>query len=207
MKQKLTIVLLIIIFGVGLYFLIRPKDETKENMDLQNTQPVGRSAATLNTTMGEIKIVFYNEDAPQTVANFISLASKDFYNGLPFHRVVEGFVVQAGDPFCAEPPRGTGRCGTGGPGYRFEDELNPNTPSYREGYKKGVVAMANSGPDTNGSQFFILLEDAPYLPHDYTIFGRVVEGQDVVDAMGRVEVDESERPKTPIVIESIRIEN
>ena len=96
--------------------------------------------------------------------------------------------------------------GTGGPGYTFADELNPATESYKRGYLKGVVAMANAGPNTNGSQFFILLQDRPTLPHLYTIFGRVIAGQDVVDTIGRSAVDDNDRPTTPVVMSSVTAE-
>src|SRR3989344_9454634 len=126
---------------------------------------------TLETNFGEIKFETYDSDVPKTVQNFITLAQKGFYDNLTFHRVVKGFVIQGGDPLGN---------GTGGPGYQFEDELNPATESYKAGYQKGVVAMANAGPNTNGSQFFIMLEE-DQLSHNDTIFGRVVKGQEVVD--------------------------
>lgn len=119
----------------------------------------------LETDKGTIRFNLLADEAPLTVSNFVFLAQKKFYDGLTFHRVEPGFVVQGGDP------NGTG---TGGPGYKFADE-----PVKRE-YKRGIVAMANSGPNTNGSQFFIMLADTP-LPPQYTIFGEVTEGMDVVD--------------------------
>lgn len=122
---------------------------------------------TIETTKGTIVIELYPTDAPKTVSNFVYLATQKFYDGLTFHRYVEGFVIQGGDP--------TGN-GTGGPGYKFEDE------KVTKAYKKGIVAMANAGPDTNGSQFFIMLEDVP-LPPAYTIFGKVTSGMDVVDQL------------------------
>ncbi len=151
---------------------------------------------TIETNLGEIKFTTYDSAAPKTVKNFIDLANKGFYKNLIFHRVISGFMIQGGDP------KGNG---TGGPGYSFEDELNPATPSYQEGYKKGVVAMANAGPNTNGSQFFIMLADNP-LPHSYTIFGKVVEGQSVVDAIGKVKTDSSDRPLQPVVMQSVTVE-
>lgn len=161
---------------------------------------------TLKTSKGTVVFETYDKDAPKASENFVALAGKGYYDGLIFHRVVAGFVAQGGDPFCSKNPAGDkGVCGTGGPGYQFEDELDPNTDSAREGYKKGVVAMANSGPNTNGSQFFITLADVP-LPHQYTIFGRVVSGEDVVDAMGKVMVGAGDRPLEPVVIESVTVE-
>ncbi|HPL92979.1 MAG TPA: peptidylprolyl isomerase [bacterium] len=151
---------------------------------------------TIETNHGTIVFETYNQDAPNTVANFIKLASNGFYDNLTFHRVIPGFMIQGGDP------NGNG---TGGPGYQFADELNPNTPSYKEGYKKGVVAMANAGPNTNGSQFFIMTADYP-LPHDYTIFGKVVSGQDVVDAIANVPTGRNDRPVEPVVMKTVKVE-
>jgi len=150
----------------------------------------------IETNVGEIQFQTYDADAPKTVENFISLANKGFYDGLIFHRVMKNFVIQGGDP------NGTG---TGGPGYKFEDELDPNTESYKEGYKKGVVAMANSGPNTNGSQFFIMLQDYP-LPHSYTIFGKVVVGQDVVDYIGKLETDSDDKPLQTVIMRKVSVE-
>lgn len=132
------------------------------------------SSAAIKTTRGEIDIQLYGQDAPRTVTNFATLAKIGFYNGLTFHRVVPGFVIQGGDP------NGNGTGGYSIYGRTFADELNPNTPSYQTGYKEGVVAMANSGPDTNGSQFFIMLADNDQLPKNYSIFGKVISGMDVV---------------------------
>jgi cyclophilin family peptidyl-prolyl cis-trans isomerase len=145
---------------------------------------------TLETSMGQIVFETYNSDAPKTVENFITLAKKGFYDGVIFHRVIPGFMIQGGDP------TGTGM---GGPGYQFADELDSNSPSYKAGYKKGVVAMANAGSNTNGSQFFIMLEDYP-LPNLYTIFGKVVSGQDVVDAIGKVKTGANDKPVSPVTI-------
>lgn len=150
---------------------------------------------TIHTSMGDIAFETYDADAPRTTENFITLAQKGFYNNLIFHRVIKGFMIQGGDP--------SGN-GTGGPGYSFADELNPVTESYKQGYIKGVVAMANAGPNTNGSQFFIMLENTP-LPHNYTIFGRVVSGQNVVDAIGNVKTNNSDKPLTDVVMKSINV--
>ena len=155
----------------------------------------GMHRVTIETKFGAITFETFDADAPKTVSNFITLAERGFYNGLTFHRVVPGFMIQGGDP------KGDG---TGGPGYSFADELNPNAESYRAGYKKGVVAMANAGPNTNGSQFFIMLADTP-LPHAYTIFGRVVSGQDAVDALGRVKTGPGDRPLESVVMTSVAV--
>ncbi len=165
-------------------------DKTIETNNKKNMNTI-----TLDTNMGKIVFETYNNDAPKTVENFVTLAKKGFYNGIIFHRVISGFMIQGGDP------TGTGM---GGPGYKFEDELNPNTASYKAGYKKGVVAMANAGPNTNGSQFFIMLEDYP-LPNAYTIFGKMVSGQEVVDAIGKVQTGANDKPVSPVVINTATV--
>jgi cyclophilin family peptidyl-prolyl cis-trans isomerase len=151
--------------------------------------------ATLTTNRGDIVVDLLTDDAPKTVNNFVFLAREGFYDGVPFHRVIDGFMVQTGDP------TGTG---TGGPGYRFEDE-----PVTRR-YQSGTVAMANAGPNTNGSQFFIM-HRSQGLPPNYTIFGQVVEGMDVVDAIARTPVQrsrsgEQSAPTTRQEIRSVTIE-
>ena len=156
----------------------------------------------LKTNLGDIKIEFFEKDAPKTVANFIKLSSEGFYNGARFHRVIKGFMIQGGDPNSKD--NDWSNDGMGGPGYQFEDELNPQTESYKAGYLKGVVAMANSGSDTNGSQFFIMLENYP-LPRNYTIFGKVVEGQDVVDKIGNLKTYENDNPRGQTTINSVEI--
>ncbi len=145
--------------------------------------------ATIVTAKGDIVFQLYRKDAPLTTENFIRLAVRGYYNGLTFHRVVPGFVIQGGDP------TGTGSGGESAWGGTFKDEINLNSPLYKVGYIEGTVAMANSGPNTNGSQFFITLADQPNLPKDYTIFGHVTEGMNVAlqikkgDKMLKVEVN------------------
>ena len=152
---------------------------------------------TIETNKGTIVFETYDADAPNTVKNFIALAEKGFYDSLIFHRVIKDFMIQGGDP------TGTG---TGGPGYQFADELNPAAPSYKDGYVRGVVAMANSGPNTNGSQFFIMHKDFP-LQHDYTIFGKVISGMDVVDAIASVKTSgpPSDKPVSDIIIKKVTV--
>lgn len=150
---------------------------------------------TIETNKGTIVFETYDADAPKTVQNFITLAEKGFYNNLIFHRVIKDFMIQGGDP------TGTGM---GGPGYKFEDELNPATPSYKAGYARGVVAMANSGPNTNGSQFFIMHKDVP-LPHNYSIFGKVISGIEVVDMIASSKTNPSDRPIDDIIIAKVTV--
>jgi cyclophilin family peptidyl-prolyl cis-trans isomerase len=144
--------------------------------------------ATLHTSHGGITIAMRPAEAPLTVNNFAFLAGEGYYDGVIFHRVVPGFVIQGGDP------TGTGR---GGPGYKFRDELDGDGK-----YRRGTVAMANAGPNTNGSQFFICLADVG-LPHSYTIFGDVTAGMEAVDAIAALPTDSGDRPHTDAVIERV----
>lgn len=171
------------------------KSDDLKSQEINNNDNKNMNKVTIDTTMGKIVLELYREDAPKTVENFVSLIKKGFYDGVIFHRVINGFMIQGGDP------TGTG---TGGPGYQFADELDKNKPSAKVGYKKGVLAMANAGPNTNGSQFFIMHADRP-LEYNYTIFGRVIEGQDVVDAIGKVKTDPNDKPITPVVMKSVTV--
>ena len=155
----------------------------------------------LHTSMGNITVKLYPADAPNTVANFVKLASSGFYDGVKFHRVIKGFMIQAGDPNSKDDSN-PGSWGKGGPGYKFADEINPTSDLYKRGYTHGVLAMANSGPDTNGSQFFIMATNRP-LPPKYTIFGEVISGLDVVDAIDAVATDGNDRPLQPVVIKTV----
>ncbi len=147
------------------------------------------STATMRTTEGAIAIELFDEDAPKTVGNFKKLAGDGFYDGVIFHRVIRDFMIQGGDP------TGTG---TGGPGYQFEDEINDHKAV------RGVLAMANAGPNTNGSQFFIVTApETPHLDGRHTVFGRVVDGMDVVDRIEATQTDGRDRPRTDIAIEGI----
>jgi cyclophilin family peptidyl-prolyl cis-trans isomerase len=150
---------------------------------------------TIETNYGTIEFTTYDADAPNTVKKFIDLADKGFYDNLTFHRVIDGFMIQGGDPLGN---------GTGGPGYTFADELNPAADSYKAGYIKGVVAMANAGPNTNGSQFFIMVADYA-LKHDYTIFGKVTKGQEVADKIAKVAKDTNDKPLTPVVMKKVTV--
>ena len=148
--------------------------------------------ATMRTTEGPIEIELFEEDAPQTVGNFKKLASDGFYDGVIFHRVIKDFMIQGGDP------TGTGR---GGPGYTFEDEFNDPK------IVRGALAMANAGPNTNGSQFFIVTtQEASWLDGKHTVFGRVVEGMDVVDKIEGTETGPGDKPVDDIKIEGVDLD-
>lgn len=195
MNKTFVIISSIVLCGIIAWFVITTLSMDTTTDGGTKSASTSEHRVTLETSKGAIVFETYDTDAPKTVANFVTLAEKKFYDGLTFHRIITGFMIQGGDP------NGTG---TGGPGYAFEDELNPATPSYRAGYKKGVVAMANAGPNTNGSQFFIMLEDYP-LPNAYTIFGKVISGQEVVDAIGATSVDGSDKPITPVTMNRVTV--
>ncbi len=163
--------------------------------------------ATFDTSMGKIVCELFPKETPQTVANFTGLTKgeikwtdpktkeivqKPLYNGTVFHRVIPKFMIQGGDPL---------GLGIGGPGYQFQDEISPNLKFD----KVGRLAMANSGPNTNGSQFFITVAETPWLDGHHTIFGQVIKGQDVADKISNVEKDQNDRPVTPVILNSITI--
>ena len=168
------------------------------NKPFDNQLEEGKSyTATLETSHGKIEVEFYPEDAPLTVNNFVSLAKEGYYDGTPFHRIVKGFVIQGGDP------TGTG---TGGPGFKFKDE------TIKKDYEAGTLAMANAGANTNGSQFFIVLEDLRgRLPKNYTIFGKVTDGMDVVKSISDVDVTRSpsgevSSPVEPVILTKVEVQ-
>ena len=197
------------------------------NGSLYAQKPVITEYAEVQTSMGTFEIGLYRHDAPKTVDNFVQLAGKKYFDGMRVHRVAKGFVIQTGDDKSKSSAK-MNEWGTGGISiyphkvfdrtvnkmvvtYTFEDELNSSTPSYKEGYSKGVVAMANTGrPNTNTSQFFVMLSDNSGLPPNYTIFGKVTKGMDIVDKIGAVEIvplmgPTDGRPKTDILLKKVTI--
>lgn len=154
--------------------------------------------AILHTSMGDITIEFLS-DAPNTVANFTKLAGEGFYNGTKFHRVIHDFMIQGGDPLTKDDAMSS-RWGTGGPGYSFADEIHENNKN-----EPGTIAMANSGPNTNGSQFFINTKDNDFLNTKHTVFGRVTSGMEAVSAIESTPVGASDRPVEAVVIESVEV--
>jgi peptidyl-prolyl cis-trans isomerase A (cyclophilin A) len=155
---------------------------------MANDNPI----AEIETTLGSIKVELFAKEAPDTVKNFVTLAEKGYYDGVIFHRVIPGFMIQGGDP------TGTGR---GGPGYTILDEFHPKLRHN----KAGLLSMANAGPDTGGSQFFITLAATPHLDDRHAIFGQVIEGQDVVKKIGDVPRDRMDRPNTPVAMNKVKI--
>jgi cyclophilin family peptidyl-prolyl cis-trans isomerase len=168
-----------------------PRKQQFDSAPDQGIDPSKRYTATMETSMGTIVIALDAVNAPKTVNNFVFLAAHHYYDGVIFHRIINGFMCQGGDP------TGTGR---GGPGYRFDDE------PVKQRYQIGSVAMANAGPNTNGSQFFLISGPSGVnLPPQYNHFGQIVKGLDVLDAMQRVDTDRGDRPHTDVVINSVTI--
>src|SRR3954453_23936053 len=156
--------------------------------------------AVIQTNKGTIRFELLEEDAPKTTENFRLLAERGYYDGIIFHRVIKGFMIQGGDPL------GMGHGGVSAWGGKFNDEIDKSSDLYKGPYSAGTVAMANSGPNTNGSQFFIMHTDYP-LPPSYTKFGRVIEGQDIVDKIATSPTDRGDRPTTDVIMESVTIED
>ncbi len=155
--------------------------------------------ATFQTNKGEFTIELFDKEAPNTVANFVKLAKSGFYDGIKFHRIIEGFMIQGGDPLTKDDAMKP-RWGTGGPGYTFADEITPENRNLT-----GTISMANAGPDTNGSQFFINVNDNTFLNTKHTVFGRVSEDMEVVRDIEATPTDGQDRPIDPVVIEKITI--
>jgi cyclophilin family peptidyl-prolyl cis-trans isomerase len=166
----------------------------------KETAKVTKEIAVIETDHGNIEIEFYRKDAPKTVENFTELAKRGFYNGVLFHRVISGFMIQGGDP------TGTGSGGESIYGATFNDEIDKDSELYKTGYKRGVVAMANRGPNTNSSQFFIMHKDYQ-LPPLYTIFGRVITGMETVDKIAAQPTGDQSRPKTEIPMKKVTIKS
>lgn len=171
-------------------------DKTYKNPPEFSIDVTKTYTAEINTTSGLMTVELFTDIAPNTVNNFVALSEDGYYNNIIFHRVIKDFMIQGGDP------SGTGHGEMGKyPGYEFRDELDNPMP-----YEKGILAMANRGPNTNGSQFFIMHTDYP-LPYQYTIFGKVTEGLDVIDQIAMVETDSSDKPLSDVIINSITIKN
>lgn len=154
------------------------------------------TVAIIKTNMGTIELELFAKETPKTVENFVGLANKGYYNGVIFHRVIDNFMIQGGDP------TGTGRGGESLWGKRFNDEI---VPSLKHS-EPGILSMANAGPNTNGSQFFITLVATPWLDGKHTVFGKVIEGMEVVKAIGKVAKNQMDRPLKDVVMESVTIE-
>lgn len=154
---------------------------------------------TLHTNRGDITLELFDTLAPNTVANFTKLAKEGFYDGVKFHRVIAGFMIQSGDPLTKDDSQADA-WGTGGPGYKFADEIHAENHN-----DVGTIAMANAGPNTNGSQFFINVKNNSFLDTKHTVFGKIIEGMEVVTEIEHVSVGTGDRPQSAVVIDSIKI--
>jgi cyclophilin family peptidyl-prolyl cis-trans isomerase len=221
--KTLYIIVALALAGFAATFLIRAHYEVSDTKSLTQTQSYGNAEtgvgaeavskedikitkadniqktmkATLHTNKGDITIEFDAVNAPNTAANFVKLAKTGFYDGVKFHRVIKGFMIQGGDPLSKDDAL-MSRWGTGGPGYTFEDEITPDNRN-----DIGTISMANSGPDTNGSQFFINTANNNFLDTKHTVFGHVVDGMDAVRAIESTPTGPNDRPVDPVVIKSI----
>ena len=192
MQKSLTVLLAMIAF-VALGAQEKKQYAKPPEMKID---PNKKYTATIDTSKGKIVLDLFAKEAPKTVNNFVFLAREGFYDGVTFHRVIPDFMIQGGDP------TGTG---SGGPGYTFEDEVDPQTNPHKFD-APGILAMANAGPGTNGSQFFITVAPTPHLQGRHTVFGKVSQGQDVADKISRVPTGAQNKPSEPVVIESVTIE-
>lgn len=182
---------------------VEETNEGEENLEAAYNPPESMDGETQTITMktnkGDIVIEMYTGAMPITAGNFLKLAGEDFYDGIKFHRVIDGFMLQGGDPLTKDDSQ-QAAWGTGDPGYKIQDEFTDNNVNAR-----GTLSMANAGPNTGGSQFFINLVDNNFLDTKHPVFGRVVDGMDVVDAIGKVETNGRDVPNEPIIIEDIVI--
>jgi len=211
MKKHVYLSLLVILLIIAVIFVLtRGGNEATETIDtvslheeeLEDNQVFSEKKdmiVTINTNFGVIALDLYENLAPNTVANFVKLTNKGFYNGTKFHRVINNFMIQGGDPLSADDSQ-EARWGTGGPGYTFADEIHLENKN-----AVGTISMANAGPDTNGSQFFINTADNNFLNEKHTVFGRVINGMDVVDAIQNTKTLPGDRPVEPVVIEKITV--
>jgi cyclophilin family peptidyl-prolyl cis-trans isomerase len=226
MKSTFYAILLALVVSSGLYFgvskmvsktpetisQIEKKEEIKTTEEVNtkiqeqekiNTQITNKTTknmtATLHTNRGDIEIEFRENGTPNTVKNFITLAESGFYDGVKFHRVKKDFMIQGGDPLTKDDSIKES-WGRGGPGYKFDDEIDANNKNII-----GTISMANSGPNTNGSQFFINVADNNFLDPKHTVFGKVISGMDVVTKIENEETDPSDRPINPVIIEKITV--
>lgn len=188
---------IVVLIGILLVFLLIPNNKELINNNEKNMDNI---IVNLKTSLGDIKMELVPSEAPNTVDNFVKLAKEGFYNGTRFHRVIKDFMIQGGDPLSKDESQRQ-FWGTGGPGYKFDDEDS------QIALVQGVIAMANSGPDTNGSQFFIITkESTPWLQGMHTGFGRVIDGLDVVMKIGEVDTSPSDQPLEDVILEEIIIE-
>ncbi len=202
--NKTTWIIVVVVVAVLGIFVFFNKSDNKNNMTDDSSAVTNDNGAvtnvTIKTSMGDVGLALFAEKAPITSANFIKLAGEHFYDGIKFHRVIDGFMIQAGDPNTKDDSK-MELWGTGGPGYAIADEFGVGLSNVR-----GTIAMANSGPNTGGSQFFINVADNTFLDGLHPVFGKVTSGMDVVDAISKVQRDAQDRPLTPITITEIIVQ-
>lgn len=194
-KYFIAFTLLVTLLAVSGCSNTQPKSETTPPPQKQTQTGAATSSnsvALFETSKGNFRLELFEDKAPLTSKNFITLVNKGFYNGLIFHRVIDDFMIQGGDP------KGNG---TGGPGYKIPDEFHPDLK-----HAQGVISMANAGPNTGGSQFFITLKATPWLDNKHAVFGKVIEGMEVVKAIGKVKTGAQDKPVEDVVIKKITIE-
>jgi len=196
MNKYISIVIVVIVIILGIWFFVR-NNNVSQNLSTKNEEKIMN--AILHTNQGDVTIEFLDEQAPNTVTNFIKLAKTGFYDGVKFHRVIKGFMIQGGDPLTKDDSK-MALWGTGDPGYKFADELGVNNKN-----DIGTIAMANSGPNTNGSQFFINVASNNFLDTKHTVFGEVVFGMDVVIKIENMPTGVADRPVAPVIINSITL--
>jgi peptidylprolyl isomerase len=205
MNKYSSILIVGIIIVLGVWFFTKSGNKEEKIINSTNQEQITKemtketTSATLNTNKGNITIEFFNAQAPNTVANFVKLAESGFYDGVKFHRVIKGFMIQGGDPLTKDDSK-INSWGTGGPGYSFADELGNDNKN-----DVGTIAMANSGPNTNGSQFFINVASNNFLDTKHTVFGKVTSGMEIVKIIENTPTGEVDRPIAPVIINSITL--
>jgi len=190
-------ILVVIAVGIAVFFIGSADKKEDTLVDAKVKRMQTHEEVIIRTNHGDIEIKLFGQVAPQTVNNFLTLAQDGFYDGTKFHRIIKDFMIQGGDPLSKDDSQ-KDRWGTGGPGYTFDDEINEHK------VVRGALAMANAGPNTNGSQFFIVTtEKAPWLDGKHTVFGEVTKGMNVVDNIEAVETDTNDQPVKPVVVEEV----
>ncbi len=197
---KITIFLVIVLIISGVIYFQFMNDE-KSGVDKSASSTNTSGDIILKTNLGDIELELFTDKAPKTVENFKKLAQEGFYDGIKFHRVIKGFMIQGGDPLTKNDANPLA-WGTGGPGYAFEDEIYEGNSN-----AVGSIAMANSGPNTNGSQFFINVADNNFLDQKHTVFGKVVNGMDIITQIENVAIGDRDVPVEPVIIESVTLVN
>jgi cyclophilin family peptidyl-prolyl cis-trans isomerase len=198
MKKYIISILVLAVVAFGIWFITKDSQSTKPEINnINKVEEKKNMSATFHTNKGNFTVELFEKETPNTVANFVKLAKDGFYDGVKFHRVIKGFMIQGGDPLSKDDTK-MAFWGTGDPGYKFADEIGPTNRN-----DIGTISMANSGPNTNGSQFFINVNANNFLDTKHTVFGRVTSGMEVVTLIENTETNANDRPISPVIIESI----